>query len=54
MNVLIGAAPSAADFEALAWSAFARIPEPFARHLEGITVHIEESDRLTVSRLSLA
>lgn len=29
-------------FEALAHAAFARIPEPFAQHLDGVTVHVEE------------
>ena len=42
MTARFGAPPSAADFEALAHAAFARIPQPFARHLDGITVTIEE------------
>lgn len=54
MSVSIGTAPSAADFEALAWSAFARIPEPFAHHLDGITVHIEEfADDETLESLGI-
>ncbi|MFT4057629.1 MAG: metallopeptidase family protein [Novosphingobium sp.] len=42
MTRSFGPPPSAAEFERLAHAAFARIPQPFARHLEGITVHIEE------------
>jgi len=54
MSSSIGAAPTAADFEALAWSAFARIPEPFARHLDGITVHVEEfADEETLESLDI-
>ncbi|WP_232332833.1 metallopeptidase family protein [Novosphingobium aquimarinum] len=47
-------APSATDFEALALRAFARIPEPFARHLEGIRVTIAEfADEETLAALGL-
>ncbi len=54
MSNPIGAAPSPADFEALAWSAFARIPEPFSQHLDGITVHIEEfADQETLEALGI-
>ncbi|MBH0114822.1 metallopeptidase family protein [Novosphingobium sp. YJ-S2-02] len=42
MGQRFGTAPGAEDFAALAQAAFARIPAPFAEHLEGITVHIEE------------
>jgi predicted Zn-dependent protease with MMP-like domain len=35
-------APDAAALEALAHAAFARIPEPFAQHLVGIRVVVEE------------
>jgi predicted Zn-dependent protease with MMP-like domain len=35
-----GSAPDAAVFEALAHAAFARIPEPFARHLAGVRVTV--------------
>jgi predicted Zn-dependent protease with MMP-like domain len=35
-------APDAAALEALAHAAFARIPEPFAQHLAGIRVTVEE------------
>jgi predicted Zn-dependent protease with MMP-like domain len=42
MTRSFGPPPSTADFEALARAAFARIPDPFARHLDGITVHVED------------
>lgn len=46
--------PAAADFEALAHAAFARIPQPFAAHLDGITVHIEEyADAETLQALGI-
>jgi predicted Zn-dependent protease with MMP-like domain len=35
-------APDAAALEVLALAAFARIPEPFAQHLAGIRVTVEE------------
>lgn len=54
MTQRFGSAPSAAAFEALAHAAFARIPEPFAQHLDGITVHIEEfADAETLGELGL-
>ncbi|MEO6091443.1 MAG: metallopeptidase family protein [Novosphingobium sp.] len=37
-----GPPPGAADLEALAHSAFARIPEPFAAHLADIVVRVED------------
>jgi Uncharacterized protein conserved in bacteria len=47
-------APSPTDFEALAHAAFARIPAPFAEHLDGITVHVEEfADAQTLAELGL-
>jgi predicted Zn-dependent protease with MMP-like domain len=49
-----GAAPDAAAFEALAHAAFARIPEPFARHLDGVRVTVEEfADEETLTALGL-
>jgi predicted Zn-dependent protease with MMP-like domain len=49
-----GSAPDAAAFEALAHAAFARIPEPFARHLEGVRVTVEEfADEETLAALGL-
>jgi predicted Zn-dependent protease with MMP-like domain len=50
----VSTAPSSTDFEALALNAFARIPEPFARHLEGIRVTIAEfADEETLAALDL-
>lgn len=50
----IGEAPSAERFEALAREAFARIPEPFARHLEGIRVTVAEfADDETLGALGI-
>ncbi|VWX54994.1 metallopeptidase family protein [Novosphingobium sp. 9U] len=47
-------APDAAALEALAHEAFARIPEPFARHLEGIRVLVEEfADDETLAAVGL-
>lgn len=49
-----GSAPDAAAFEALAHAAFARIPEPFARHLYGVRVTVEEfADEETLAALGL-
>jgi predicted Zn-dependent protease with MMP-like domain len=49
-----GAAPDAAAFEALAHAAFGRIPEPFARHLDGVRVTVEEfADEETLAALGL-
>ncbi|MBT0667862.1 metallopeptidase family protein [Novosphingobium profundi] len=54
MTRRFGPAPSPAEFETLALAAFARIPAPFAEHLEGITVHLEEfADAETLSELGL-
>lgn len=47
-------APDPATFEALALAAFARIPEPFAQHLAGIRVTVEEfADDETLRALGL-
>lgn len=49
-----GPAPSPAAFEALALAAFARIPEPFAQHLAGIRVSVEEfADNETLAALGI-
>jgi len=49
-----GAPPSATEFEALAWAAFARIPEPFAQHLAEIRVVVEEfADDETLESLEI-
>ncbi|KPH57633.1 metallopeptidase family protein [Novosphingobium aerophilum] len=42
LSTRFGNAPGPDVFEALAHAAFARIPEPFAQHLDGVTVHVEE------------
>lgn len=53
-NASVGTAPGAGVFEALAHAAFARIPEPFAQHLDGITVHVEEfADEETLRSVGL-
>jgi len=47
-------APDPAAFEALAHAAFSRIPEPFAKHLAGIRVTVEEfADERTLKVLGL-
>jgi len=47
-------APDAAAIHALASAAFARIPEPFARHLAGIRVTVEEfADEATLDTLGI-
>lgn len=47
-------APPPAAFEQMAVEAFRRIPEPFASHLEGITVRIEEfADDETLAAVGL-
>ena len=47
-------APSPAAFEALAQTAFARIPQPFAQHLDGIRVAVEEfADDETLAALGI-
>jgi len=47
-------APDAAAFEALAHAAFARIPEPFARHLDGVRVTVAEfADEETLAAVGL-
>jgi len=47
-------APDAAAFEALALAAFARIPEPFARHLDGVRVTVAEfADEETLAAVGL-
>lgn len=54
MTRSFGTAPGPADFEALAQAAFAHIPAPFAEHLDGITVHVEEvADDETLHALGL-
>lgn len=51
---MTGPAPNAAALEALAHEAFARIPKPFARHLDGIRVLVEEfADDSTLAAVGL-
>jgi predicted Zn-dependent protease with MMP-like domain len=51
---MTGPAPSPAALEALARAAFARIPDPFAQHLQGIRVVVEEfADDETLRALGL-
>lgn len=48
------AEPDAAEFEAMAYAAFARIPSPFADHLSGILVRVEEfADSETLEALGI-
>jgi predicted Zn-dependent protease with MMP-like domain len=42
MNRAFGTAPSLEDIETLALAALARMPEPFAAHLEGVAVLVED------------
>ncbi|PEQ14104.1 neutral zinc metallopeptidase [Novosphingobium sp. PC22D] len=55
MTQNFGKAPSARHIEAMARTAFARIPEPFAGHLAGIRVVVEEfADDETLDALGIA
>jgi predicted Zn-dependent protease with MMP-like domain len=42
MERTFGLAPDAAEIEALADAALARLPEPFAAHLQGVALLVEE------------
>lgn len=54
MTIMPGPAPTAEVFETLAHQAFARIPPPFAPHLDGIRVRVEEfADDETLAALGL-
>ena len=54
MTFRIGAPPAAATIEAMARAAFARIAEPFAAHLAGIVVRVEEfADDETLDALGI-
>lgn len=54
MTRAFGPAPSPADLEALADAVFARIPAPFAEHLGGVTIHVEEfADAETLAELGI-
>jgi predicted Zn-dependent protease with MMP-like domain len=54
MDRRYGLHPTAADFEAMAHAAFRAIPEPFAAHLHGIAVRIEDfADEQTLDALGI-
>jgi len=54
MAARIGLPPSAAVLESMARAAFARIPDPFAAHLDGIRVVIAElADEETLGAVGL-
>ena len=42
MERRFGAAPSAADIEAIARASLQRLPEPFASHLKGVVLTVED------------
>jgi predicted Zn-dependent protease with MMP-like domain len=55
MNRTFGLAPAADEIEALALAALARLPEPFAAHLEGVAVLVEDfADARTLAELGIA
>jgi len=54
MERTFGLAPDAAEIEALADAALARLPEPFAAHLAGVVLLVEEfADAETLSLLGI-
>jgi predicted Zn-dependent protease with MMP-like domain len=55
MNLTFGLAPAADEIEALALATLARLPEPFAAHLEGVAVLVEDfADARTLAELGIA
>ncbi len=51
---MFGLAPDAAEIEALADAALARLPQPFAAHLAGVVLQVEEfADAETLSLLGI-
>lgn len=55
MNRRIGTAPSLEEIEVLALAALARMPEPFAGHLDGVAVLVEDfADPETLADLGIA
>lgn len=49
-----GPSPDAAVLEQMALAAFARIPEPFAAHLDGVNVRVEDfADEETLDALGI-
>lgn len=54
MDRTFGLAPSAAEIEALALAALASLPEPFAAHLDGVVLQVEEfADAETLASVGL-
>ena len=54
MERTFGLAPNAAEIEALADAAFARLPEPFAAHLAGVVLQVEDfADAETLTLLGI-
>jgi predicted Zn-dependent protease with MMP-like domain len=50
-----GTAPDAGEIEALARAALARLPAPFAAHLEGVVLVVEDfADDATLAELGIA
>lgn len=55
MDRQFGLPPDAAEIEALARATLARLPQPFAAHLEGIVLLVEEfADEEVLAELGLA
>jgi predicted Zn-dependent protease with MMP-like domain len=54
MNRSFGLAPSLDEIDALARAALARLPEPFAAHLEGVRLVVEDfADSETLAELGI-
>lgn len=54
MERMFGLAPDAAEIEALADAALARLPEPFAAHLAGVVLQVEDfADAETLALLGI-
>jgi predicted Zn-dependent protease with MMP-like domain len=54
MERMFGLAPDAAEIEALADAALARLPQPFAAHLAGVVLQVEEfADAETLALLGI-
>jgi len=54
MKRTFGLAPDAAEIEALADAALARLPQPFAAHLDGVALQVEEfADAETLALLGI-
>lgn len=55
MDRLFGLPPDAAEIEALARATLARLPQPFAAHLDGVLLAVEEfAEEETLADLGLA